>query len=42
MFLEQIRVRDYSIPINIDKLNELYEGYTSYNKDVYLLEVILE
>jgi hypothetical protein len=35
-------VRDYSIPINIDKLNALRKGYTSYNKDVYLPEVILE
>ena len=35
-------VRDYGIPININKLNELCEGYTSYNKDIYLLEVILE
>jgi len=42
MFSEQIGVRDYSIPINIDKLNELCEGYTSYNKDVYLPEVILK
>ena len=42
MFLEQIGVRDYSIPININKLNELYKGYTSYNKDTYLPEVILE
>jgi len=42
MFLEQIGVRDYGIPINIDKLNELREGYTSYNKDAYLPEVILE
>ena len=42
MFSEQIGVRDYSIPINIDKLNELCEGYISYDKDVYLPEVILE
>ena len=42
MFSEQIRVRDYGIPINIDKLNELREGYTSYDKDVYLLEVTLK
>jgi len=35
-------VKDYGIPININKLNELREGYTSYNKDVYLPEVILE
>jgi hypothetical protein len=35
-------VRDYGIPINIDKLNELREGYTSYDKDAYLPEVILE
>jgi hypothetical protein len=42
MFSEQIGVRDYGIPININKLNELYKGYASYNKDVYLPEVILE
>jgi hypothetical protein len=42
MFSEQMGVRDYGIPINIDKLNELYKGYTSYNKDAYLPEVILE
>jgi len=42
MFLEQMGVRDYGIPINIDKLNDLREGYTSYDKDVYLPEVILE
>ena len=42
MFLEQIGVRNYGIPININKLNELRKGYTSYNKDVYLLEVILK
>ena len=42
MFSEQIGVQDYGIPINIDKLNELREGYTSYDKDVYLPEVILK
>jgi hypothetical protein len=42
MFLEQKEIRDYNIPININKLNELYKGYTSYNKDIYLLEIILE
>ena len=42
MFLEQIGVRDYGISININKLNELRKGYTSYNKDIYLPEVILE
>jgi hypothetical protein len=42
MFSEQIGVRDYGIPINIDKLNKLRKGYTSYDKDTYLPEVILE
>jgi hypothetical protein len=42
MFSEQKGVRDYSISININKLNKLYKGYTSYNKDAYLPEVILE
>jgi hypothetical protein len=42
MFSEQKRVRDYGIPININKLNKLYEGYASYDKDAYLPEVILE
>jgi hypothetical protein len=42
MFSEQMGVRDYGIPINIDKLNELREGYTSYDKDAYLLEVTLK
>jgi len=42
MFSEQIGVKDYGIPINIDKLNELREGYTSYDKDVYLPEVTLK
>jgi hypothetical protein len=42
MFLEQKGVRDYGIPININKLNKLCEGYASYNKDIYLPEVILE
>jgi hypothetical protein len=36
MFSEQMGVRDYGIPINIDKLNELREGYASYDKDAYL------
>jgi hypothetical protein len=35
-------VRDYRIPININKLNELRKEYASYNKDTYLPEVILE
>jgi hypothetical protein len=42
MFLEQKRVRNYSIPININKLNKLYKEYTSYNKDIYLPEIILK
>jgi hypothetical protein len=42
MFSEQKGVRDYGIPININKLNKLREGYTSYNKDAYLPEVTLE
>jgi hypothetical protein len=42
MFSEQKGVRDYGIPINIDKLNELREGYASYDKDAYLPEVTLE
>jgi hypothetical protein len=42
MFSEQMGVRDYGIPINIDKLNELREGYASYDKDAYLPEVTLE
>jgi hypothetical protein len=42
MFLEQMGVRDYGIPININKLNKLYKGYASYNKDIYLPEVILK
>jgi hypothetical protein len=42
MFSEQKGVRDYGIPINIDKLNKLRKGYASYDKDAYLLEVTLE
>jgi hypothetical protein len=42
MFSEQMGVRDYGIPIDIDKLNALCKGYASYDKDVYLPEVTLE
>jgi hypothetical protein len=42
MFSEQKGVRDYDISININKLNKLRKGYTSYNKDTYLPEIILK
>ena len=42
MFLEQIGIMNYSISININKLNKLYKEYTSYNKDIYLPEIILK